>query len=195
METIADGQYQNGCVIVYAIFDHLLNSFEPTRKVLIRSASGVVGESNVSRRVLAEYGYRETKEIVLSSIMPPRRLTMMTGEVEVMPHFVSLFQNVRSGKTDTVLDLSSMQFGDIGRGPGGELFWCGDLWEFSHKTSDQVAKSWELKEVSRKTMEGTEAERIRRQGVAMKIKERYADGPSGFCGYCGAPKPPKKCPC
>lgn len=90
-----------------------------------------------------------------------------------------------------VLDLSSLQFGEPGRGKGGETFALGTIDGF-YDMVERVAQDCEpLKGGVARIGKSPDDEWLR--GCAGRVRERWEGGPKGWCGYCGAPEPRLKC--
>ena len=119
----------------------------------------------------------------------------MQGNLDPSPHCIFAFRNIQGDGTYAFLDISSMQFGEVVRGPGGEPFWCGHPADYAADINSRVASRWEVTGTSNRALPDAGEDKKKKKAVAVKVKERYEAGPSGFCGYCGAPQPPSRCVC
>lgn len=116
----------------------------------------------------------------------------LTGE-DPTTHAVWGFAQAGSESVSHVLDLSSMQFGEAGRGKGGEIFKLATIQEFFEG----------MKSIAEGSGGGSGSDRIGPspveawvKEVAVTVRARWENREKApWCAHCGKPDPPKKCVC
>ncbi|KAI1082931.1 hypothetical protein F5B20DRAFT_489820 [Whalleya microplaca] len=114
----------NACFTCVALIQHFFDLFEPETPIRVRhgpkgNAAGGSYHTPIERRNIVEMTMIRPKQTTIS-VVAPEGMTYVSGEEETMVHAVIGF--ARPGGSDIIsfFDLSSMQFGDIGRGPGAK---------------------------------------------------------------------------
>lgn len=136
--------------------------------------------------------------VVTSIVQMSQEMGYKSGDETVMPHAVARFEPsgadpAANGKDlePSFLDLSSMQFGDLGRGPGKKgkgLFALDTSSEFCERV-DSVSHGMNMESIKvshgvrpHRTLDGWVRE------VAARAKKRWeAAVGEKWCGHCGAP--------
>jgi NADH pyrophosphatase NudC (nudix superfamily) len=113
-----------------------------------------------------------------------------------MDHAVVGFMPLDSDAIATTLELSSMQFGDAGRGPGTkgrELFALDTMAEFEARINRLAESINGTKSKRSMAISGTPMDDWLRQ-VALKAKRRWENRRTEkWCGHCGSPDAKSKC--
>ncbi|KAH9897476.1 hypothetical protein F4778DRAFT_743712 [Xylariomycetidae sp. FL2044] len=130
------------------------------------------------------------------SVTMPKGNGYVSGDGHTMVHAVVGFSRPGSTAVDSVLDLSSLQFGDVGRGPGakGQLPFALDTYAEFCDRLDKIA-------VGEDIMESKISDRIRAHpddgwlvDAAKRAKKRWDERKTTkWCGYCGASGELKGC--
>ncbi|KAF9019299.1 hypothetical protein BDZ89DRAFT_1208263 [Hymenopellis radicata] len=121
----------------------------------------------------------------------PRGTTYITGDQSYeMNHAVLGFASSREGNIDTILDMSSLQFGDAGRGLGGKSLFALESLDDRVETIARGADT----ENARTLMMAITPAAAWLAGVAKRVKERWdkrhqehSGGPAATqrCSKCG----------
>ena len=111
-----------------------------------------------------------------------------------MDHAVWGFATPGSEMVTHMLDLASMQFGDAGRGDGGELFRLVSV-ERWYDGIEMIAEDCKPLKAGAFRIGPTPNDAWLKE-VAKRVKARWeARATKPWCGYCGKAEPPKKCAC
>ena len=191
---------QNGCHKAIGLLSFFFSLFPDNTKLRVRHAPlnkqpGKSYTTTTDRRVIIEESFREPK---LSSaiVVLPEGTLYDSGHQSQMPHAVVGFSPLDSATVQTFFDLSSMQFGDVGRGPGPkgkQLFALDTPEEFAIRFS-HLAKGVDPSQSQRSlAIDGKLLDDWLKQ-VAIRVKKRWDNRDEGkWCGHCGAPNAASKC--
>lgn len=156
------------------------------------------GESyttTIGRRVIIEESFREPKVTTAISVLPEGTLHV-SGHEPQLPHAVVGFSPHDSATVKTFFDLSSMQFGEIGRGPGPkgkQLFALDTPEEFAIRFSHLAKGADPSKSQRNLTISGTPFDDWLEE-VAVRVKRRWDSRENEkWCGHCGAPNAASRC--
>ncbi|KAK7460639.1 hypothetical protein VKT23_009356 [Stygiomarasmius scandens] len=184
----------DACYTSVTLLQHFFDLFPPSTLIRIRhgpqgKTAGKVYTTCISTRVIWEMMLVNPKQTTLALVFPENK-TYISGEDHTMKHAVVGFSESPSGNIDSVLDLSSMQFGDVGRGPGAKgqgLFALDTMNEYY----DRLEKITEGNDDSFTKMSqriGPSNDDKWLKLVAKKAKERWEERDAErWCGHCGAP--------
>ncbi|KAI4952206.1 hypothetical protein J4E91_003668 [Alternaria rosae] len=101
----------DGCYQAISLLQIFFALFSENTKLRVRHAP------NVSRRVIVEESFRSPKLTTAICVLPHSAMYVSGHEPQLL-HAVVGFSPLESDTVQSFFDLSSMQFGDIGRGPG-----------------------------------------------------------------------------
>ncbi|KAF5338805.1 hypothetical protein D9758_012095 [Tetrapyrgos nigripes] len=189
------GRAHDGCYKSVDLLQKFFAFFPPNTRLRIRH--GLQGKkpgkeyiTRVESRVILEVTLVNPKHTLLAMVQPEGQMHI-SGEAHTMQHAVLGF--TEGGPDDdlmSVLDLSSMQFGDVGRGPGprGQEPFALDTMDEFRARLEKVAegKDDSRTKISHWMTPGKHERWL--QLVAKKAKERWDRRESGrWCGHCGAP--------
>ncbi|KAJ7909478.1 hypothetical protein B0H13DRAFT_2014108 [Mycena leptocephala] len=128
-------------------------------------------------------------------LLQPKRMTILhvvggqeyiNGDEDAMMHAVVGFSALGNTNATTVLDLSSLQFGDAGRGLGGRSTFALESVDAFCDRLEVVARDANMTKVSQGIRSGPNDAWL--QGVAKRAKERWeACDVKAWCGHCGVP--------
>lgn len=180
----------DGCFKTVAIFQHLIDLLSEFINVRIRTVENDkphVYTTYACQRRIMEFNLFQQTTLTLAAVLPDNQ-TYVSGGTPVVQHAVLGFIPEGEG-IDTILDLSSLQFGDVGRGfKGRGTFVLESLEEYISRLNKYAkANSFE---------DAKQSHRIRHDApdtewlieVAQKVKERWENRESvPWCGHCGAP--------
>lgn len=128
-------------------------------------------------------------------MLPQAKKLMSTGHRPELVHAALGFKSLESGEIESVLDLASMQFGDIGRGPGekGKMLFALDRMEESEARLKKLAQRTKNRRLAMFMASSKHSVDYVHQ-VAQRVKERWENrATEKWCAYCGAPEPQFKC--
>lgn len=119
-----------------------------------------------------------------------------TGDQARMNHAVWGFGRPGEEMVGITLDMASMQFGEKGRGKGGETFMLGTMDAFYDFVETVVKGGDPMKELGSKRIGPSTQDKWLKE-VAARVKDRWMKRESErWCDYCGKPlDTPKACPC
>jgi hypothetical protein len=206
------------CYPAVALLQHFFDQFSPDTKLCVRlgPVNKQPGKSYVTsishRTILHTNLIHLTTQIYVAIV---GTAPICAGNIsDDMTHWVMLFRSAENDKVKhtSVLDLSSMQFGEIGRGPGvkGKMPFALDSRDEFNARHARLAMVSEVVGVSKRLgfsnwPDDAEAEE-RKYGlaalpqsallvdIARRVKERWENrDKEKWCGYCGAPGPKSRC--
>ncbi|KAL8286496.1 hypothetical protein RQP46_004513 [Phenoliferia psychrophenolica] len=128
LETIFhEARAHDGCYRSISVLQHFFDLYEPSQLLRIRTAASRQNDLTIpiSGRVILEFVLSGLQQRSVSAVQPSGtfRITgASSNRPDSMDHAVWGFGAVGSETVTHILDLASMQFGDEGRGEGGELF-------------------------------------------------------------------------
>ncbi|KIY49052.1 hypothetical protein FISHEDRAFT_58537 [Fistulina hepatica ATCC 64428] len=198
----------DACYASIALLQFFFALYPPTQPIRIRMANGEIFYSSPVDTGIATYELYEPNVFALGVLNQPsvgRKVACtlhVTGGQDSMPHTVMVFlpdtqdsrllDEVENGShPNGVLDLSSMQFGDAGRGlRGRSLFILQPLNEFKvhlESLAQEVEPPYQLADFVR----GMPMDRMQwLKAVAQRVKERWDKRKiEHWCGHCGSPGP------
>lgn len=177
----------DSCFNCVALVQHFFDLYPADVSVRVRTSDGVEYLTKASNRVILEMTLIRPRLMTISAVLPANK-TYLTGSEPTMVHAVVGFGESQSGNISTVLDLASMQFGEVGRGLGGRsTFVLEDL----DKYYDRIEKI----AVSADTANAQISQRIRStpndvwlKEAAKRVKQRWEKREKEpWCGHCGVP--------
>jgi hypothetical protein len=190
-----DGSYQ--AISLLQIFFAL---FRKDTKLRVRHAPygkepGSSYTTTISRRVIIEESFRNPKFTTAICVLPEGSMHA-SGHKPHLRHAVVGFSPPGSDTVQSFLDLSSMQFGDIGRGPGPkgkQLFALDTPQEFAMRFSKLATGADPSKSQRTLAISGTPVDDWLGE-VALRAKKRWDNrAKEKWCGHCGAPSAKSKC--
>jgi len=188
----------DGCFRTVALFQHFIDLFPEFTRIRVRVVENKkprMYSTLANDRLIVEMNLFQPITMNLSCVLPDNQ-TYITGCDEVSLHAVLGFPPP-GGDVDVILDLSSMQFGDVGRGFNGKgLFVLEPKSQYVSRL-DKFAKGNDFSDAK-------ESQRIRHtpdddwlKEAAKRTKERWDKrSVEPWCGHCGAPacaEPLKRC--
>ncbi|KAF9019293.1 hypothetical protein BDZ89DRAFT_1073159 [Hymenopellis radicata] len=186
----------DACYTSVNLAQHFFELYPDHTKLRVRTWKGVEYITTVSTRVILELKIIDPITMTHATVLP-RGTTYITGDESYeMNHAVLGFASSREGNIDTILDMSSLQFGDAGRGLGGKsLFALESLDEFYDRV-ETIARGADT-ENARTSMAITPAAahiEAWLAGVAKRVKERWDKRhQEHWCGHCGGPAATQRC--
>ncbi|KAH9487294.1 hypothetical protein JR316_0001364 [Psilocybe cubensis] len=191
----------DGCYRTVTLFQHFIDLFPnpntiPIRVRTIDNHGPKVYTVSAGARLILEMKLKEPSSLTLACVLPDNQ-TYISGGARVIDHAVLAFsedgQNIES-----ILDLSSLQFGDVGRGCKGRgLFLLEPVHEYVDRYLPRFAtqNNFEDGKHSSRINDAPDSAWLRQ--VAKRVKERWDNRKNEhWCGHCGAPgKTLRKCPC
>ena len=203
LETIFwQARAHDGCYNSVTLFQHFFDLYLPSTLVRIRHGPSdtkgkVPGDAYITtlnKRVILEMTLVKPRHTIMASVCPENN-TYISGQSKILLHAVVGFAPPDVEDMTSVIDLSSMQFGDIGRGPGGKgqgLFALDTMDEF-YDRMEKVAHGKVDDETKLSQRIGPCNDDPWLKKVAEKVKERWEERASKkWCGHCGAPLPDTK---
>ncbi|CAI9632403.1 unnamed protein product [Alternaria burnsii] len=173
----------DGCYQAISLLQIFFALFHDKTKLRVRhfpygKGPGSSYMTTISRRVVVGETFRNPK---------------LTTAIYVLPEGFSPHD---SETVQSFLDLSSMQFGDVGRGPGPkgkQLFALDTPEEFAVRFSKLAKGANSSKSQRTLAISGTPVDDWLEQ-VALRTKERWDKrAKEKWCGHCGAPCAKSKC--
>jgi hypothetical protein len=189
----------DSCRKVIELLQELFALFPANTRLRIRHAPNdkEPGTSYItsvrSRRVFRDVLLEPKFSTVLASPQWESILFACTGAE--MRHCYMAFYAPDSEEIASILDLSSMQFGEVGRGPGKEgkmLFVLEEKTDYEERLK-RIAGSADL--ARRESYAHVIFDQKFPGGnIVRTVKERWEKRDTEkWCGYCGAPEPKSKC--
>jgi hypothetical protein len=179
----------DGCFTTVALFQHFIDLFPESTRIRVRNVDKdktLVYNTFASDRLIVEMDLYEPHTVSMSVVLPDNK-TYITGEDPTMFHAVLGFGPPGSS-IDTILDMASLQFGDVGRGnKGRSLFVLESVSQYANRL-EKFAKSstFNNPKISQR-IRGTPNDDWLRT-VAQRAKERWENRDTvPWCGHCGAP--------
>jgi hypothetical protein len=207
----------NFCFPAVALLQQFFDQFPPDTKLRIRlgPVNKQPGEScvtNISHRTTVVTRFIQPKFQtwigVFGTTHPYFHGTVndfvYSGIKQDMRHSVMLFKRLEDETYEFALDLASMQFGSVGRGPGekGKMPFALDSMDQLNARNARLASDSESLKISERAdykdydQPGLNAlPSLAALGdIARRVKERWENrDKEKWCGYCGAPGPKSKC--
>ncbi|KAJ6501577.1 hypothetical protein C8R47DRAFT_1107920 [Mycena vitilis] len=186
----------DGCYRSVALLDHFFKLVSPDISVSVRIPNGQSFVVPAASRVILELKLVQPKRMTVSIIQGVGGAIHINGDEGTMDHAVvgfpapastSYILDVRD--ISTVLDLSSLQFGDAGRGVRGRSTFVLESLDAFNKRVENIARGALNHKISLAFRKGPPPnidEWIR--AAAGRAKERWeARDTKPWCGHCGAP--------
>jgi len=175
----------DGCYKSVTLFQHFFDLYAPGTSIRVRTAEGDEYTTTISTRVILEMKLYGLKLLTASLVLPVNQ-TYITGAQDGMDHAVIGFAESAEGNVKTIIDLASMQFGDVGRGLGGRSTFAVESLDKFYDRLERIATGVDEQKTSARIGPCPEDARLKR--VARKVKERLRHKESEpWCGHCGAP--------
>ena len=181
----------DGCFTTVTLFQHFMDLFPEFTRIRVRKVDKdktLVYSTLASDRFIVEMDLYEPHTVSMSAVLPDNE-TYITGDDPTMSHAVLGFGPPGS-TIDTILDLASLQFGDVGRGnKGRSLFVLESVFQYANRL-EKFAKSSNFKKPKlSQRIQGTPNDDWLR-AVAQRAKGRWEKRAAvPWCGHCGAPPP------
>jgi len=181
----------DGCFTTVALFQYFIDLFPEFTRVRVRTVDkdGKVTTYSTlaSDRFIVEMHLFGSKSLTMATVLPDG-LTHISGGDNVIQHAVLGFSSPGT-KIDTILDLTSLQFGDVGRGfKGRGLFVLEPIQQYVGRL-DKFAEQNDFKtpKMSARISDTVpNSEWLKK--VAKKVKERWDQRETvHWCGHCGSP--------
>ncbi|KDR68724.1 hypothetical protein GALMADRAFT_256546 [Galerina marginata CBS 339.88] len=180
----------DGCFTTVALFQHFMDLFDDTTCVQVRTVDN--GEPRIYTtpaidRTIVEMKLFGPRSMNMSVILP-KGTAYISASDPVISHAVLAFPS--PDQDPCILDLSSLQFGDVGRGnKGRSLFVLEPMGPYLTRL-DRIAEGNTFNEARLSArIRGTPNVTWLRE-VAAKVKERWDNRATAhWCGHCGGPPP------
>jgi hypothetical protein len=136
----------DGCFTTVTLFQHFIDLFPEFTRIRVRKVDKdktFVYTTLASDRFIVEMHLHEPHTVSMSAVLPDNQ-TYITGEDLTMTHAVLGFSSPGAA-IDTILDLTSLQFGDVGRGnKSRSLFVLESVFQYADRL-ESFAKSSDFK--------------------------------------------------
>ncbi|KAF9042171.1 hypothetical protein BJ165DRAFT_1486023 [Panaeolus papilionaceus] len=138
------------------------------------------------RRQIVEFYVNISKHLSASLVLPDNK-AFITGGIKT-PHAVIGF-SPPAGSMDTILDLSSLQYGEVGRGyKGNDLFVFESIQDYVTTRLPKYGESNTIKTAKLSDLIGPAPDDDFLVDIALRAKRRWENRTQiPFCAYCGAP--------
>ncbi|KZV88139.1 hypothetical protein EXIGLDRAFT_839483 [Exidia glandulosa HHB12029] len=179
---------------------YLLDLFDASAEVRIRTPRGETLYARAQDLRTRTYTLSKLRSFVLSLIMPHSMSACLDIDIvalgdtksDPVEHSVLIFQQARASSLDDprpiVLDLSSIQFGTLGRGLGGRALFALEAQDAYDTRLRSVADEVVVLPSASPPNEREEPRHDWLRDVAAHVKARYdRRATEGWCGHCGAP--------
>lgn len=179
----------DGCFRTVTLFQHFIDLFPPDTQVRVptlQKGLPMVYTTIANHRRIMEFNLFEPASVSLSCVFPDN-MTYISGSDKVVPHAVLGFGSDVT-YVDTILDLASLQFGDVGRGYNGHGLFVLEPIDRYIARLDKFAKRNDFNNCKMSVRIDDAPDNIWLLAVAKKTKERWDKrATEPWCGYCGAP--------
>ncbi|KAJ4293550.1 hypothetical protein N0V90_008833 [Kalmusia sp. IMI 367209] len=204
LETIFhQARESDGSYTAVTLLQHFFDLYPPQTEIRCRhvaswngTTQGIAYTTTIDHRVVTEMKIRGLKTATMSNVMPSGDKYESSS---TMDHAFLSFLAPEETMPQTILDLSSMQFGDAGRGPGSEgqsLFVLETFAEYAtriEKVSAGLDRST-IKTSYRVGPHGREGWDEWLKQVAQRAKNRWEKrNTERWCSHCGKPVPSASC--
>jgi MYND finger len=177
----------DGCYKTVALLQHFFDLYPDNQPLRIRTATGRDIVTYVANRVILEFILDDPKICTLSTVMP-RGESYLSGVQDTMFHAVVEFSGLDEENESTVLDLSSMQFGEDGRGDGGNGTFVLESLDKFHDRIEKISNGCDTSKTKTSPRIGPSADDNWLKSVAARTKIRWENREKEpWCGFCGAP--------
>ncbi|KAF9460607.1 hypothetical protein BDZ94DRAFT_1197616 [Collybia nuda] len=183
----------DGCYRTVAALQHFFDLFPTNHPLRIRTADGEDFITDIDSRVILEFDLHRPLQIMHIAMGGGKSFS--TGDQERMNQAVWGFERPGEEMVGIALDMASMQFGEKGRGKGGENFMLGTLDAFYNFVETVVAGGDPMKLGSKRIGPSPHDKWLKE--VARRVRYRWTNRETGrWCDHCGKPlDAPKSCPC
>jgi hypothetical protein len=176
----------DGCYKSVTLLQHFFDLYPPSQPLRIRTAEGKNFVTDASTLSILEYTLEHPKSCMFAIVIPGQ--TYITGENDTLQHAVVGFSYPGEEQISTVLDLSSMQFGDVGRGDGGRNTFILESVDKLYARFRRIASECDPSYPKVSTRIGPSPDDRWLMDVAARTKKRWDNRrQEPWCGYCGAP--------
>ncbi|KDR68725.1 hypothetical protein GALMADRAFT_256547 [Galerina marginata CBS 339.88] len=179
----------DGCFRTVTLFQHFIDLFPDFTRVRVRTVTKDKPRTYstlASDRVIVEFQLFEPANMTMAMVLPDNQ-THISGGQPIVDHAVLGF-SAPAANVDTILDLASLQFGDVGRGvKGRSLFVVEPIEQYVSRLS-KYANHHDFHQAkhSLRINDAPDSDWLRE--VAKKVKERWDNRINEhWCGHCGAP--------
>ncbi|KAJ7487680.1 hypothetical protein B0H11DRAFT_1720711 [Mycena galericulata] len=174
----------DGCYKCIGLLQHFFDLYPLDVQVRVRTSAGVEFVTPALSRKIIEMELRDPKLMTLACVLPDM-YTYTTGEDDSMIHAVWEFSDLSSDTSTAILDLSSVQFGDAGRGLAGRSTFVLESKDAFFERLKGIAGQTQVTKVSDR-IRGTPVDAWLKS-VAKRVKERWENRHEHpWCGHCGA---------
>ncbi|KDQ06107.1 hypothetical protein BOTBODRAFT_71096 [Botryobasidium botryosum FD-172 SS1] len=175
----------DGCFKSVALLQHFLDLFPYDQPIRIRRGDGTTILTHAWHRVIMEFILEGPKFLSLSAVLPSG-ISYISGESPTLLHAVMGF--AMDDGAGSVLDLSSMQFGEAGRGDGGRATFTLESMGKFHERTGRICRGYDGSKVKVSDRVGPGADDDWLMEVALTAKQRWEKRKEApWCGFCGAP--------
>lgn len=190
LETIFfQARTHDSCFASLSLLQYLFGLYPDSQPLRVRTDTGMQFTTVAESRHTAKFRLHAPKRMFMCFVASTTGGTSgyFTGEMATMPHISMVFApREPADARDSVLDLSSLQFGDVGRGLGGSSLFVLEALD------DYVARMRLLAERVEEPVFGGaiafQPQHAWLEAVARRVKARYdRRDAERWCGHCGAP--------
>ncbi|KAF8174728.1 hypothetical protein BJ912DRAFT_42847 [Pholiota molesta] len=183
----------DGCFCSVTLFQNFIDLFPHYTRVRIRTLDGPDNKVReyttlADDRVIIEMDLLGPRAMNLSMVRPSSTV-YITGSESSSVHAVLGFPSPGSD-TDTILDLASLQFGDVGRGFKGKGLFVLEPVQQYLKRLDKFAEysTFDDAKISSRVRAHTTPNNDWLKEVAQRAKDRWDNRKKvPWCGHCGGP--------
>jgi hypothetical protein len=181
----------DGCYKSIALLQLFFDQYNEIQPLRVRTTTGEEFITTIGRRVIIEWELMAPKQVTLVAVRvgsESTAISYITGILDTMLHAISGFSTLDGENVSAVLDLASMQYGEVGRGrKSKEAFALESLDHFYDRLEKIAGGNDALKtKTSRRISNYPDGEWL--EDVAKRVKTRWdARDTDPWCGHCGAP--------
>jgi len=188
----------DACYKSIALLQFFMDQYSKSQQLRIRTTAGKEFVSVPSQCVIMEWQLSSPQVSTLAAVRElPHTVptSYVSGYGEVLLHAVFGMAEIGGENVSAILDLSSMQFGELGRGlKSKDMFALESLDQFYDRL-EKISRGWGETKTSFRL--GPTPQDIWLKEVAKRVKSRWENRSEiPWCGHCGAPlrqANPKKC--
>ncbi|RDW95303.1 hypothetical protein BP5796_01066 [Coleophoma crateriformis] len=191
----------DGCYKTIRLLQYFFSRYPAEQKLRVRTTTGDEFLTAVSERVIMEWEFIAPAQITLSTVVEdsnPTPTTHVTGQGEKMLHATLGFAASTDENVRTVLDLASMQFGELGRGLKSNGMFVLESLDQYYDRIEKVAVGTDNSTMKLSKMIAETPDDVWLEEVAERVRMRWDKREEEpWCAHCGAPdeggKKLKKC--
>ncbi|KAH6722623.1 hypothetical protein BKA61DRAFT_729934 [Leptodontidium sp. MPI-SDFR-AT-0119] len=176
----------NGCYSSISLYQYFFQLCPPDQRISIQIKNEEPVIVDPSTRQTIEFGIMGPKPwtVVLKDSSPS---TLLNGGKDGDAHAILGFPYPGSKFVNAVVDLSRMQYGEVGRGSFGEFYFVGSYEDYCDSTEKNICTQLQNRGTANYMNPSSDlVEEARLKGCTERVWERWQNRhKQGWCAHCG----------